>query len=358
MVPRINKRTSLDHAPPRSHKIKWPGPGPSSKTTSTSIEISSLHAAAPVFKIVSLRRPALTKQPTLPPSKIAPTSTTSTREIPSISDVTYLQTLFDKVKSDPFLIAHDKSLQHVLDSHKVPWGVQYELYRGIQAKKWTVDEAMKKVAEFKGASDGEMMYRVENILKGVPLPKNASDLIGYVLCFAPSGLNRIMISRELAREQAAIIENAGRGLGLMGRWEKSHEENWYGGQIQQIVRLRKDGDEYRLEIQPMERKKSNRLARYLSSRRIIRLKCSEDLLKQERDQIIRFLSRSFILAGRIFVPIPPKDDSLHLIEVRQDYERSEQTWCGDQYRLSYSQFVDWHNPLGSNNGQVPQIIVV
>ena len=106
----------------------------------------------------------------------------------------------------------------------------------------------------------------------------------------------------------------------------------------------------------MERQKLTQLARYLGSHRIIRLKCSGYLLKQERVQIIRFLSQSFILAGRIFVPIPLKDDNLHLIEVQQDYERSEQTWwCRDQYRLSYSQFVDRHNPLGYNNGQVHRI---
>ncbi len=27
-------------------------------------------------------------------------------------------------------------------------------------KKWTMDEAIQKVAEFKGASDGEMMYKI------------------------------------------------------------------------------------------------------------------------------------------------------------------------------------------------------
>ncbi len=58
------------------------------------------------------------------------------------------------------------------------------------------------------------------------------------------------------------------------------------------------------------------------------------------------------LGWTCFVPIPLKDNNLHLIETRQHYERSEQDWCRNRYRLSYSQFVDWHNPLGSKNRQV------
>ena len=42
-----------------------------------------------------------------------------------------------------------------------------------------------------------------------------------------------MCRREYDREQDAIVENRGRGMGLMGTWGKV--DDWYGGRIQQIV---------------------------------------------------------------------------------------------------------------------------
>lgn len=80
---------------------------------------------------------------------------------------------------------------------------------------------------------------------------------------------------ELDREQHAIMENLERGLGLMGKWYD--EEDWYGGQIQQIARLAKgENGAYQIQLEPMEKRRSYRFARYLGSRRMLQLKIPDD----------------------------------------------------------------------------------
>lgn len=146
----------------------------------------------------------------------------------------------------------------------------------------------------------------------------------------------------------------------MGKWGSqgvTAVTDWYGGQIQQIARLEKhkkhNGDEeYQLRLQPLEMRRSNRLTRFLGSRRVLQIRIPEDTLRQERDKVLKFLRQKFVLCGRIFLPTPPKDNSIYLIEINEDYQRLTQHWAGDQFRISYSQFVEWHNPIKFNSKQV------
>ena len=73
----------------------------------------------------------------------------------------------------------------------------------------------------------------------------------------------------MEREQKAILENAGRGLGLRGPWEG--EQNWYGGIVQQVARLEEEGGRFKIRLCRLEMRKSYRFARFLGSRRLLRL---------------------------------------------------------------------------------------
>ncbi|KAF8053860.1 hypothetical protein FPV67DRAFT_1703475 [Lyophyllum atratum] len=99
--------------------------------------------------------------------------------------------------------------------------------------------------------------------------------------------------KELDREQAAIIENEGRGLGLMGTWYE--EPDWYGGQIQQLARLAPHNGSYKVHLDPVEKRRSYRLARFLGSRRVLQLRIPDDMAKQESPAIKEFLLQKFIL---------------------------------------------------------------
>jgi hypothetical protein len=150
--------------------------------------------------------------------------------------------------------------------------------------------------------------------------------------------------KELDREQAAIEENQSRGLGLMGEWKGV--TNWYGGQVQQILRLVKhETGYYKLTLEPMEKRRSCRFARFYGSRRFLRVRISEDLFRKENEAIRAFFVAKFILCGRVFVPFHSKDGGLYMVETSEDWERESGDWCGDQFRMTFREFINWHNPL-------------
>ena len=160
---------------------------------------------------------------------------------------------------------------------------------------------------------------------------------------------------ELDREQKAIMENKSRGLGLVddGQWEGA--TGWYGGQVQQIAKLSKGTSSespYVVRLEPLEKRRSNRFARFLGSRRILLLRIPEDLMMKDGDNIRQFLLRKFVLCGRVFVPFHSKEESLYLVETDENWERQGDFRCGDQFRMAFDRFVEWHNPLSHNAGQV------
>ena len=56
-------------------------------------------------------------------------------------------------KSDDgfFLIAHDQILQEVMDNYRLPWGVQYELARGVTKGLWTWEAVDSKIRQLKAS---------------------------------------------------------------------------------------------------------------------------------------------------------------------------------------------------------------
>ena len=121
--------------------------------------------------------------------------------------------------------------------------------------------------------------------------------------------------------------------------------DWYGGKIQQIGRLLKDGSSYKIKLERLESRRSYRFARFYGSRRLLRIRVTEDLLRKERDDIKQFFKHKFILCGRVFVPFHAKEQNVYMVETNENYGRKGHSWCGDHVRLSFSEFINWHNPL-------------
>lgn len=149
--------------------------------------------------------------------------------------------------------------------------------------------------------------------------------------------------RQLDLEQDAILENIGRGLGLMGKFGGFGD--WYGGKVQQVGRLIKEGVSYKIKLEKMESRRSHRFARYYGSRRFLHIRVSDDLLLKERDQVKRFFRRKFILCGRVFVAFHAKERNVYLVETDENHDRRPQDFCGDHLRKSFNAFINWHNPL-------------
>jgi RNA-dependent RNA polymerase len=170
-----------------------------------------------------------------------------------------------------------------------------------------------------------------------------------------SNVNNLLSRRELDREIKATSEGKGRGLGLMGNWEGV--ENWYGGRIQQIARLVKTApgeaeQPYKIILEKLESTRSHRFARYLGSLGVLQLGIPKDLVNRERDDVLVFLSRNFVLCGRIYRPFTSKEGKVYFMEIDKDYKRCPDPAQGDQHRISFSQFINWHNPFCLNHSQV------
>jgi hypothetical protein len=136
----------------------------------------------------------------------------------------------------------------------------------------------------------------------------------------------------------------------MGLWQG--DPDWHGGQIQQLARLVKSEKTFKILLEPMEKRRSHRFARYLSSRRMIQLRVPDELVMKELPDVRAYLSQKFVLCGRIYVPLHAKDNSVYMIETNEDYERQPGSWCGDEHRRSFADVVSWHNPLDLNMNQV------
>jgi len=88
----------------------------------------------------------------------------------------------------------------------------------------------------------------------------------------------------------------------MGRWEG--EDDWHGGQIQQIARLVKIGNDYSIKLEALEMRRSTRFARHVGSRRLLQIRIDDGLLSGEpREGTIKFLSRKLVLNGRVFIAV-------------------------------------------------------
>ncbi|KAF7965380.1 hypothetical protein HWV62_44091 [Athelia sp. TMB] len=246
----------------------------------------------------------------------------------------------------PNIISSDPKAQRVMDHKKISWGVQWEIARGVasrgasgQAKPlWTwADITPQKLDKLRGLN-AAAAWKVPYVILGRPVPQTCSNS------------RTLNILRELDREQLALMENIGRGLGLMGTYEGA--PNWFGGQIQQIVRLNKGPTGFYTTMEPLESTRSHRFGRFLGSRRFVQMRIDSNALQRERDEVIAYLSRDFIICGRVFRPFTSKDDSVYLVETTLNHElRLPRAEEGDNLRVSYGEFIQWHNPLDRNFGQ-------
>ncbi|KAF8899369.1 RNA dependent RNA polymerase-domain-containing protein [Infundibulicybe gibba] len=297
-----------------------------SATSFTSTVVDDSLSPSPSFKSIG-------KQPAQPrPTSIlqfrsrpAPQASSSKPALPAQGDL--LESCIGR-DLDPFIIAHSDTVQQLLDKHNISWGVQYELARGITTKAWDWSDIEGKISGLVG-TNAESAHLVSDIIRGRP----RRDVVHN-------------FPFELDREQLAIMENRSRGLGLMGEWHG--DPDWHGGRIQQIARLQKDDGEYSIRLEPLEKRRSHYYARCHGSRRIIQLRVPDALLKSDMKLIRDFMAQKFILLGRVFVPFVAKEGSLYLVETSEDWRRQNNMLCGDQYRVSFHEFIHQHNPLDLN----------
>lgn len=232
-----------------------------------------------------------------------------------------------------FIVKPIGDIQSLMDSKEIAGGTQWQLALGVSLKLWTWKDVEPKLDLLRG-SNAQAAYRVFSVMLNQPLSKDLD----------------LSLWDELDREQKAIMENKGRGLGLMGTWEGVAD--YYGGRIQQSVHMIKRDGKIMFELQPLEMSRSTRIARDLGSSRIIALKVAEDLIRYQENTVRQLVSGKFVFCGRVFIATPPKDKTLYLIETNSTEFRASYEYCGDHFRPSFDEVVLRYNPLHLNYNQV------
>ncbi|KAI1786799.1 RNA dependent RNA polymerase-domain-containing protein [Ganoderma leucocontextum] len=246
----------------------------------------------------------------------------------------HLKALDPSTLPDVYILAHSAEAQRLFDRIPLSWGVQYEIARGVSRGLWSWDTVIQS----------------EQALKSLRGPNGNALQVSRALGRALGDVfpSDAALWSELDREDAAIIEGCGRGLGLQGDFMET--PNWYGGRIQQVVRLEETGESFRLVLAKMEMRKSCRTARFLGSRRMIQVSIPHNVVNKRANELRAFFTQKFILCGRVFVAFLPKDKKIFLMEIPEDYERGARV-PGDERRITLMEFITWHNSMERNGAQ-------
>ncbi|KAI8980566.1 RNA dependent RNA polymerase-domain-containing protein [Trametes punicea] len=328
----------------------------SKQFASTNVDTPSRSSTASSSRIREIKKAlasSLPNTPIQPPSTVVPDSPTADRgKVETLTMVracdSFDQSLGLRNSTTPdgfHIIAHDKKVQAMMDSMRIPWGAQYELARGVSCGSWSWADIAGNPARL------ESMRSRTNRDALTLMPQNFLRPPGV----AASQPN-LQLWAELDREELAICERGfrglglarQRGLGLQGEWEEA--EGWYGGKIQQIARLDEAEGTLRLVLALMEMSRSTRFARFLGSRRILQISIPQAMRAGRADELKHFMTQKFVLCGRVFVAFAAKEDKVFLMETNEDYERGPQV-PGDEQRMSLENFIAWHNPMDKNGKQ-------
>ncbi|KAH9043657.1 RNA dependent RNA polymerase-domain-containing protein [Lactarius pseudohatsudake] len=247
-----------------------------------------------------------------------------------------------KLRSPLEIICHSQNVQRLMERRRISWGVQYELARGVLAERWKWEDVTDGVLESLQGSNAVAAPRVRSVMAGAMGQGNTGHHGDF-------GVTTRELWDEYDREQEAILERRSRGLGLMGEWKGIRD--WYGGRIQQVVRLSKSNGTFRYRLDQPGMQRSNRFARFLGSRRILQVKLSKDLQFSKDSGIPEHLGSRFLFCGRVFAPFAAKDSSVYMMELNEDVDRNVDHHQGDDTRISLWDFIEWHNPLSKNMNQ-------
>ncbi|KDQ15608.1 hypothetical protein BOTBODRAFT_157888 [Botryobasidium botryosum FD-172 SS1] len=248
-------------------------------------------------------------------------------------------------------IAHSRQYQRCFDARKLSWGVQWEIARLVSHGLFAWDDIrLDLLDDLKGTNANAAPKVVKQLL---PALNSNFRYFDSVQSNSPR-----LPWEELDLEQDAIVEGKNRGLGC------SSDDNWFGGKIQQraTITLRSSpvlhssslspGDRFEIRLAPQEKGRSTRFGRAFGSRRLIQVSASKDIMYKHLDELMEYMTKGFVINGRVFRAFFAKDNHIYLTETAEDYERKADPNEGDHFRLSLIAFIDWFAPLHLNNRQL------
>jgi RNA-dependent RNA polymerase len=245
----------------------------------------------------------------------------------------------------------DAGILAAFAKHGVPWGIQYYLAAGVSMGSWSwVD--LKDCSALHGQHVGAASHLIDMLHQVKDKVHNDVRLwLALITCIADPILT-INVRQEYDREESALAENVGRGLGLMGEWGGSLQ--WHGGQIEQRADLEVTAGPRELKFRVILRPpaltyKSRALMRFLGSRHILQLNLQHELIKVHDNahlvSLHQFLALRLVLLGRTFILFHVKENTTAwYIETVSPEDSSFACHASDHHRFTYEQVIHWVNP--------------
>lgn len=151
---------------------------------------------------------------------------------------------------------------------------------------------------------------------------------------------------EIDLEEAALAVGPDEGLGNNPRLP-----GWYGGKAEfrgRLVDTKDPISPYKIVLEPCTLGPSSRFTRQFGSFSFLRVKIPLTLFHNPNAKLDEWFKQAFVIWGRIYRACYAKSDNVFL------YWTNESLGGGPPVpgRLSFVDFIYWHNPLQANANQV------
>ncbi|KDQ17270.1 hypothetical protein BOTBODRAFT_156039 [Botryobasidium botryosum FD-172 SS1] len=255
------------------------------------------------------------------------------------------------------IIAHSKMHIPAIERRSLCWGVQWEIARLISTQKLSWDDLeVFRLDELRGKNAEVPCNKVSEVLLSVN-PNSARestrlDALTKVAYAHERALNDPHRFELDAEEEALRTSNSAR-LG-----SNSPHDTWYGGKVQhtgQLCNLSSNNalPRYGIRLEKLRLGRSNRFTRFYGSRRILVIKIPTQLFRSEGNGLVNFFLQGFVILGRVYRAFFAKEQNVYLMETNEPYdlERRIEGNALEDGRLSFEEFISWHNSIARNNNQ-------
>ncbi|QRV80332.1 feruloyl esterase B [Ceratobasidium sp. AG-Ba] len=265
-------------------------------------------------------------------------------ELPSaLTTVTQTLTPQWELPQDFEFVSYSQRHQVKFDSLGLSWGVQWEVARiaNLPNVGWDAIR-LDRLHELCGSSAEQAPRVLHVLLNDHPKYRELDQLERAV---RPSSFTWPW--EEYDREEESIRDGSGARLGGDG--------GYFGGKIDQIVRLTLERDKFKFTILPPAKSKSFRFRRFTGSRRLLEVRFSTQADQHNRiksmDVFDFFTKKAIVINGRVFRAFYAREKAVHLVETNEEQFRPADPLFGDDHRMSLTDFIQWHNPVYANPNQ-------
>ncbi|KAF9076729.1 RNA dependent RNA polymerase-domain-containing protein [Rhodocollybia butyracea] len=250
----------------------------------------------------------------------------------------------------PVMVAHSKAVQKWIDQRNLTWGVAWEIARLVSSDRLTYDAVpMSALDELKKVgNNAKGAPLVEKILLGKYNSPTAQTEKNFDDLFANEHKAKFPYE-ELDTEEELLSKDPYAGLGF------NENSEWFGGRVvfRGRITLLKGSDpkktQFKVVLEKPELGASCRFTRRFGSKSFMRVKVPKSLIRYSND-LMDFFRRPLVISGRVYRAFLEKDKNVFFF-MTNEVLKNEIVPESVSTRLSFTDFLNWHNPVELNMHQ-------